>query len=318
MNRKTNAYRTRGLGATAHQAVAARLSGQSATTNHERENVRHVIRITGSMALMTGTLRTISFAPELGQSGQATGGFSWRAAILTMLLALLLSTAAQARPNPVTVRVSPEVEKAIKAADPKTAARMKKAIQVGNKFVRLRFNNDDGYDPEIEDEWNNTVGPLIAMSGEQWFQWRDQRLPSVLPPIHLGDGYKKMTSLMACPALTLSEIKNGNSGYFLIYRTVLVGGYIEKYPDTPGRGGHKEWIDKAQSGHQFHITIEIGTNNRITSESSSEKSLVFHYFYYLNQLSRSAVRAETQGSPSDAKSIRALLADIGSAASVCK
>lgn len=272
---------------------------------------------------MTGTLRTTTFTQELGQPGRATGEFSWRAAILPLLLVLLLSTAAQARPNPVTVSVSPEVEKAIKASDPKTAARMKKAIQVGNKFVRLRFNNEDAYSPEDEDGWNKTIAPLVTMKGEEWQEWLDKRWPIEMVT-NLPNGWRQSVSLMACPTLTLLEIKSANNDISLTYLATLAAGYIQIYPDTPGKSGHRNWIEKKLSGHPYKLTIGIGPNNRITSELSSEKYLAFQYLYYRDSFLRSAEADESNGKKlqrldilNDAKLQRQLIAEIDSATSIC-
>jgi hypothetical protein len=244
-------------------------------------------------------------------------GISLWSIVGTALLALLLisASAVRADANPVTIKISPDVENTIRRADPKTAARMKKAIQVSNKFVRLRFSNDDGYDPEIEEGWNKTVGPLIAMTGEQWFEWRDQRLPAS-SPIRLPDDFIKIISLMSCPAVTLSEIKVGNKGFSLVYRAILVGGFVEKFPGTPGKGGHQNWIDKTRSGQSYSLTFEVGSNDRITGELSTEKSLVFQYFYYRDDFSRNT-KATGFVSEKFATTNRKLLYDLDSAASVC-
>jgi hypothetical protein len=167
-----------------------------------------------------GPFRTIHFAPGQGQPGRTTSGISWQVAILAMLLALLLSMAAQARPNPVTVRLSPEVEKAIKATDHKMAMRMKKAIQVGNRFIHLWFNNEVDYSPEEIDIWNKNVGPLVAMKGHEWEAWLDERWPITLVTDLPGGGLQR-TSLMSCPLITLSGIKEENNDVSLTYRTLL-------------------------------------------------------------------------------------------------
>ncbi len=249
-----------------------------------------------------------------------------RGSILVILLLLQMGLALpiHASPNPVTFSLSPEVEKAIKTADPKTAARMKRAIKVGNRFIRLRFNNDDGYDLEIDDEWNKTVGPLLSMSGKQWFEWRDQRLPASLP-IRLPGSLMQSTSLMACPAVTLLEIKSANDNIALTYRATLAAGYVQIYPDTPGKGGHRNWIDKTLSGRPYNLVIEIGPNNRIVRELASEKSLVFNYLYFRDSFLRSAEADEANGKKlqrqdilNDAKQQRQLIADIDSATSICK
>ncbi|MDP2805480.1 MAG: hypothetical protein Q8O24_06010 [Gallionellaceae bacterium] len=208
-----------------------------------------------------------------------------------ILIGLPLSAQADALPfsywkddSHVSVVISPSVQQMIQQANQKESTNIKRAIKVGNIFVRRRFNNDDQYDAEFDELWSKIVGPLMAMSGEEWGVIWAERWTT-----YRSVGKHGVSVLLACPEVNLTEIKTKPDGINLIYRATLIGSYIRDYPKI---GIHS--IDKARSGQSYELRVEIGSRGKITDVTSSEKELAYEYHYQKKSMKRAVQMYKNQ------------------------
>lgn len=226
-----------------------------------------------------------------------------------ILIGLPLSAQADALPfsdwkddSHVSVVISPSVQQTIQQASQKESANIKRAIKVGNKFVRRRFNNDDQYDAEFDERWSKIVGPLMAMSGEEWGKIWSERWKTV-SEVNIG-GVRGYAMLLSCPAVNLIEIKSKPDGFSLIYRATLVGSYIELF------SVHNS-IDKTRAGQPYELHVEIGPRGKITDVTSSEKVLAFEYHDKKARIGIGIVSVQM------AERYKQLIKDMDTAASIC-
>jgi hypothetical protein len=202
----------------------------------------------------------------------------------------------------VSVVISPSVQQMIQQASPKESANIKRAIKVGNKFVRRRFNNDDQYDAEFDERWSKIVGPLMAMSGEEWGKIWAERWQTV-SEVNIG-GVRGDAMLLSCPQVSLVEIKPKPDGFSLIFQATLIGSYIELY------SVHNS-IDKTRAGKPYELRVEIGSRGKITDVTSSEKVMAFEYHDKKARLGIGIVSAQM------AERYKQLIKDMDTAAFIC-
>lgn len=248
-----------------------------------------------------------------------------------ILIGLPLSAQADALPfsdwkddSHVSVVILPSVQQTIQQASQKESANIKRAIKVGNKFVRRRFNNDDQYDAEFDERWSKIVGPLMGMSGEEWGKIWSERWKTV-SEVHIG-GQRGSAMLLSCPEVSLVEIKPKPDGFSLVYQATLIGSYIELY------SVHNS-IDKTRAGKPYELRVEIGSRGKITDVTSSEKVMAFEYHYHKLRMENDAKTNETQAAFFQDKSVtrigganlpkiamrqRELIKELDAAATICK
>lgn len=176
----------------------------------------------------------------------------------------------------VTVITSLEVQEQLKKLDSQIQTQLEEAIKVGNKFIQLRFNDDDRYfadDPNGEEEWNKNLAPLVAMSGEDWQEYREDRWKIVD-----GNRMKGAHYLVTCPKVELVEVNKTTTGSTLVYSANIIGAF----PDLAAR--KKLQVDRTRAEKPYILQINIGDNKRVLSECSVENILAISYFNYMSHL----------------------------------
>lgn len=214
-------------------------------------------------------------------------GFMW-----IILIGLHLAAQADVLPfsewkdsSQVSVVVSPSVLKRIQQVGIQERSNIKRAIEIGNIFIKHRFNNDDQYDAEFDERWNEIVGSIMSMSGEEWGKVWAERWQTV-SNIKIGgrDGY---TELLTCPVVKLTEIKFKPNGISLVYQATLVGSNIELQ-------SVQNTIDTTRAGQPYETRIEIGARGKITDVSTVEQVMAYEYHYVKKRMKRDADMDEKQ------------------------
>lgn len=247
------------------------------------------------------------------------------------LIGLPLAAQADALPfsewkdsSQVDVIVLPSVLQGIKQVGSQERSKIKRAIKIGNSFIKHRFNNDDQYDAEFDDRWSEIIGSLMSMTGEEWEKVWAERWQTV-GNIRIGgrDGY---TELLTCPIVKLTEIEFKPNGFNLVYQAILVGTNIELQ-------SVQNAIDTTRAGQPYEMRIEIGSRGKITDVSTVEKVMAYEYHYVKKRMESKAELDEMYAgflrdksvkmiggtdSPALAKRRREVIQELDAAVTICK
>lgn len=201
-------------------------------------------------------------------------GLSRMIVVCMMAMLLFLSVEqSQATEKYVTIVNSPEVKQKLQQASPVERKRMEKAIKNGNRFIQLRFNDEDTYfydDPDGDEVWKKKMAPIMSMSLEKWQNYRNARWEKVTNATRTRSGYE----LVSCPEVELKQLHVSSYRVALVYSAVIIGKF-----STFGGVTHGE-IDTTRLGSVYELEISVGINSKITSEHSLETQLATSYQEY--------------------------------------
>lgn len=202
--------------------------------------------------------------------------------ISVLLLFFGFGVMASANDFPVHITLSPTMRKVIEDAKPEDRQRLIRAINIGNKFIRLQFSNQVSYDPETHDEWNKTIGPLMAMNGETWAKMSDGLETYVLiGKYHTG-------SLLACPSIELSKVDNDQGVLRISYTANLIGVASDIWSKRP------YFMDSMRSGQPYRVTVQVNKDYRVSTVQVSEKVYAWVYTYHRKAVLESMETSKVQ------------------------
>lgn len=153
-----------------------------------------------------------------------------------------------------------------------------KKIGIGNKFIRMWVTNEDTYDPEVEEEWNAKVSPLIEMNGEKWQKYSEKWEPSVSQFLN---GRMERGSLLICPQIKIRKIQYSYHILNIQYEATLIGISFDQ-----GTKLNQYIIDSRQRGGPYVVSLEIGRNGRVSAVSSQQTIRAWSIQYYKAGLER--------------------------------
>ncbi|MCE1227428.1 MAG: hypothetical protein LWW87_13260 [Geobacteraceae bacterium] len=218
--------------------------------------------------------RKTSLTPWAALKPGSVSGFSRMIVVFMMAMLLFFSVEqSQAAEKYVTIVNSPEVKQKLQQASPAERKRMEKAIKNGNRFIQLRFNDEDTdfyTDPDGDEIWKKKMAPIMSMSLEKWQDYRNARWKIVVDDSKTSGGYL----LIACPIVILSQLNINNDITTLIYRATLIG----RFPYLGGR--HYEKIDISKSGKHYELQINLNSKHKLLNEYSTEKQIATSNYEY--------------------------------------